>query len=155
MGETALKSGLMKTYIFVDVALAAARLVNELGGEVDQVIPELNSIEAILSNIKTIDELRGQTYKILSSALTFRDNQANSLHGNLIYQAKEYIDSHYSEPKLSLHEVAANANLSASYFCVVFSQEAGQTFKEYLTDVRIGKAKEGRSTRWAGYRLWR
>lgn len=142
VGETALKSGLMKTYIFVDVALAAARLVNELGGEVDQVIPELNSIEAILSNIKTIDELRGQTYKILSSALTFRDNQANSLHGNLIYQAKEYIDSHYSEPKLSLHEVAANANLSASYFCVVFSQEAGQTFKEYLTDVRIGKAKE-------------
>ncbi len=142
LGETALKSSLIKNYIFVDVALAAAKLVNELGGDVDQVIPELISIETTMSNIRTVDELRELTYKILSNALTYRDNQSNGLHGNLIYQAKEYINLHYSEPELSLHEVAANANLSASYFSVVFGQEASQTFKEYLTDVRLSKAKE-------------
>jgi two-component system response regulator YesN len=113
-----------------------------LGGDVDKVIPELNSIETTMSNIKTVEELREQVYKILSDALNYRDSQANGLRGNLIYQAKEYIDLHYIEPGLSLHEVASHANLSVSHFSVVFGQEAGQTFKEYLTEVRISKAKE-------------
>jgi two-component system, response regulator YesN len=142
LGETALKSNLIKNYIFVDIILAIAKLVNDLGGEVDKVIPELNSIEMIMSNIKTIEQLREQAYKILSSALAYRDSQPNGQYRNLIHQAKEYLELHYTDPELSLNEVAAQANLSASHFSVVFSQETGQTFKEYLTKIRINKAKE-------------
>ena len=64
LGETALKSNLIKNYIFVDVVLAIAKLVNDLGGDVDKVIPELNSIEMIMSNIKSIEQLREQVYKV-------------------------------------------------------------------------------------------
>ncbi len=53
LGETALKSYLIKNYLFMDVVVATAKLVNELGGNIDIVIPELNSIETILANIKT------------------------------------------------------------------------------------------------------
>jgi len=60
----------------------------------------------------------------------------------LIRQAKEYIEHHYTDPDLSLNAIAAQANLSASHFSFVFSQENGQTFKEYLTETRINKAKE-------------
>ena len=77
LGETALKSYLIKNYIFVDVVLATAKFVNELGGNIDQVIPELNSIETVLANIKTIEQLREQAHKILVSALAFRDSQTN------------------------------------------------------------------------------
>jgi two-component system response regulator YesN len=142
LGETALKSNLIKSYIFADIVLAIAKMVNELGGEVDNVIPELNSIESVLSNIKTTDQLREQAQKILSSALSYRDSQPNGQYTNLIRQAKEYLDHHYANPDLSLNEVASQVNLSASHFSVVFSQEAGQTFKEYLTEIRINKAKE-------------
>jgi two-component system response regulator YesN len=142
LGETALKSNLIKNYIFVDVILAVAKLVNDLGGEIDKIIPELNSIELVMSSIKTIEQLREQAYKILSSALAYRDSQPNSQYKNLIRQAKKYIEQHYTNPELSLNEVAVQVNLSASHFSVVFSQETGQTFKEYLTEMRIGKAKE-------------
>ncbi len=142
LGETALKSNLIKNYIFVDVILATAKLVNELGGEVDKVIPELSSIEMVMSNIKTIEQLKEQAYKILSSALAYRDSQPNGQYKNMIRQAKEYLEQHYTNPELTLNEVAAQASLSASHFSVVFSQEAGQTFKEYLTEIRINKAKE-------------
>lgn len=142
LGETALKSYLIKNYIFVDVVLATAQLVHELGGKIDQVIPELDSIETILANIKTIEQLREQAQKILASALVFRDRQSNSQYTSLIQRAKEFIESHYQNPDLHLDDVAAQVNLSPSHFSLVFSQEACQTFKEYLTEVRIKKAKE-------------
>ena len=142
LSETALKSNLIKNYIFVDVVLAVAKLVNDLGGEVDKVIPELNSIELIMSNIKTIEQLREQVCQILSSALAYRDGQPRGPYMDLIRQAKQYIECHYNDPELSLNNVAAHANLSASHFSVVFSQETGQTFKDYLTEIRINKAKE-------------
>lgn len=142
LGETTLKSNLIKNYIFVDVVLAIAKLVNDLGGEVEKVIPELNSIEMIMSNIKTIEQLREQVYKILSTALAYRDCQPKGQYKDLIRQTKEYMEHHYTDPELSLNVVAAQANLSASHFSVVFSQETGQTFKEHLTELRIKKAKE-------------
>jgi len=142
LGETALKSNLIKNYIFVDVVLAIAKLVDDLGGEVDQVIPELNSIEMIMSDIKTIEQLREQVCKILSAALAYRDSQPRGQYKDLIRQAKEYIEHQYADPELSLNAVAAQANLSASHFSVVFGHENGQTFKEYLTEIRMNKAKE-------------
>lgn len=142
LGETALRSNLIKNYIFVDVVLAVSKLMKDLGGDVDRVIPELDSIEMTMSSIKTLEQLREQVYKILSNALAYRDGQPKGQYKALIHQAKEYIERHYVDPDLSLSAVAVQANLSASHFSVVFSQETGQTFKEYLTEVRINKAKE-------------
>jgi two-component system response regulator YesN len=142
LGETTFRSYLIKNYIFVDVVLATAKLVNELGGDIDQVIPELNFIEMILTKIQSTEQLKEQVRKILFSAMTFRDNQTGSFHARLIRQTKEYIDTHYMETNLSLNEVASQVNLSPGHFSMVFSQESCQTFKEYLTEIRIKKAKE-------------
>jgi two-component system response regulator YesN len=106
------------------------------------VIPELNSIETILSNVKSIEQLREQAYKIISIGLDYRDGRPDGQHAHLIRQTKEYIEHHYADSELSLNDVAAQANLSASHFSAVFSQETCQTFKEYLTEIRIQKAKE-------------
>ena len=142
LGETALKSNLIKNYIFADVVLATAKLVTDLGGEVDKVVPELNSMEIIMSNIKSMEQLREQVRKIVTTALAYRDDQPKGQYKALIHQANEFIEQHYADPDLSLNEMAALVNLSASHFSVVFSQETGHTFKEYLTDIRIRKAKE-------------
>ena len=142
LAETTLRSTLIKNYIFVDISLATAKLIHDLGGELDKVIPELSSIETILSNVRSVEQLREEAQRIISIGLTYRDSHPNGQHPHLISQAKEYIEHHYADPELSLNEVAAQANLSASHFSAVFSQEAHQTFKEYLTEIRINKAKE-------------
>lgn len=142
IGEVALKSSLVRNYIFMDVVLATAKLVKALNGDIERVIPALGSVEALLANIKTLEELRAQVRNILGSALAFRDGQSSRQYKNLVWQAKAYIEKHFANPELSLGDVAALVSLSVSHFSVVFSQETGQTFKEYLTETRIQKAKE-------------
>ena len=138
----ALKSSLMKNYIMIDLIVAASRFVYELGGQVESIIPEPGSIERILAEITTEDQLREKAREILTWALSFRDRHASEQYHQVAHQAKLYIDQRFNNPELSLNEVASKVNLSASHFSVVFSQQTQQTFKEYLTEVRIKRAQE-------------
>jgi two-component system, response regulator YesN len=142
IAEAVIKSYLLKTYIFMDVVLAIAKLVDGLKGSLDVVIPELNAIDSLLADIKSVEQLKDEMGKLMVDALTFRDSQANGHHVRLIHQAKDYIDLHYMDPDLSLYQIASHVNLSPSHFSTIFSQETSQTFKEYLTTTRINKAKE-------------
>lgn len=142
LGAPAFKSAILKNYIFLDLLFTTARFVQELGGDVDTVLPELDQIETILANIKTIEQLNEYAHQILGRALAFRDNQTGSLHAGVILQAKQYIDQHFTDPEMSLSSVARRVGHSACHFSTVFGEETGQTFKEYLTQTRIKRAKE-------------
>lgn len=58
----------------------------------------------------------------------------------MITRAKDFIDSNQSED-LSLAEVARAVNTSTFYFCKMFKKATGLTFTEYLSRVRVEKAK--------------
>lgn len=58
-----------------------------------------------------------------------------------IANARQYILAHYREP-VTLEEIAGVAGFNASYFSALFKKECGETFLEYLSGVRIAKAKE-------------
>lgn len=60
---------------------------------------------------------------------------------DLIEQAVLYIKQNFSDPELSLGDVASHTNLSSSHFSTVFSQSLGRTFVEYLTEQRLTEAK--------------
>ena len=68
--------------------------------------------------------------------------QEASHTATLVTKARTYIDAHYADPDISLSQVAGHVLLSPTYFSVVFSRAVGETFIEYLTNVRIRKAIE-------------
>lgn len=59
----------------------------------------------------------------------------------LILTAKNYINAN-SAGRIGLDEVAQYVHLSPTYFGVLFKKETGENFTDYLTGVRIEKAKE-------------
>lgn len=59
-----------------------------------------------------------------------------------IESAVAYIRRNYSDPNLSLTEIAAYVHLSEGYLSTNFKRETGITVKNYLTDVRIDAAKK-------------
>jgi AraC family transcriptional regulator len=53
----------------------------------------------------------------------------------------EYISINYDKP-LALNDLAKLAELSPNYFHTVFTQTVGKTLNEFITEIRINKAKE-------------
>lgn len=138
LGETVLDSAIVRHYLLMDVVVTTAKFLGDLGGNPEQIIPDLDLIE----DVRTMEQIRQQVETILLAALAFRDSQANRQYTTLVQQARAHIDRHYADANLSLTEVAGQVHLSPSHFCTVFSQESGRTFKEYLTEIRIQKARE-------------
>jgi AraC-like DNA-binding protein len=58
----------------------------------------------------------------------------------MIRGAKDYVASHQSDP-IKLEQIARALNVSKYHFCRSFKHATGLTFVEYLSRVRIEKAK--------------
>jgi AraC-like DNA-binding protein len=58
----------------------------------------------------------------------------------LIKRAKEYVASHLAD-RIKLGDIARVLNMSLFHFCHTFKQATGQTFVQYLSRVRVDRAK--------------
>lgn len=81
---------------------------------------------------------------IFSKQLVILSNQLVVMQGNaepvIIKRAKEYIQSHQSE-EITLEEVAKHVNTSIFYFCKMFKKYTGLNFTDYVSRLRIERAK--------------
>ncbi len=67
-----------------------------------------------------------------------RDNTTKKV----ILEAKAYIQENYADPELSVDMLCRHLHMSPAYFSTVFKRETGQTYINYLTEVRLQKAEE-------------
>ncbi|MBE2201097.1 MAG: helix-turn-helix domain-containing protein [Anaerolinea sp.] len=142
LAKAAIHSYLVKHYLFVDLILTTAEFISELGGDPTQVIPEIQNVEELLADIKTTNQIRETINKLFSQAFAFRNNHTSHERNRNIHEVKAFIDEHFANPDLMLNDVAAKANLSPSYFSAIFSDEFGESYKEYITRLRMERAKE-------------
>lgn len=71
-----------------------------------------------------------------------RDKNTPIEYSAIVLRVKEYIDENYSDSELNLSKVAIIFNINKTYISKLMKQELGMSFIEYLTDVRLSKAKE-------------
>lgn len=142
INEVAVRSELVKNYGLLDIVLTVSQFVSDLGGKVEQIAPDFNSIERLIQGAKSIDQMNEELKNLIEKALNFRDRQTNHERTILIQEAKAFIDDNFNNPDLHMNSIAKKFNLSSSHFSTVFSQEVGETFRDYLNTLRIDRAKE-------------
>lgn len=59
-----------------------------------------------------------------------------------IYEIKTYIRTHFADKELTVQAVADQIGYSETYLCAFFKKNAGQTVKEFITEVRLDQAKQ-------------
>lgn len=139
---SSLKSSLYIYYIYMDVVLAAAKFLDEIGGNNDIFAPEIRGLENILSRINSIGDLKICLIGVLEKVFICRDSKKKDKYSDVIEKAKFYIKDNFIDPDISLISIANYVNISPNHFSAVFKQEVGQTFIDYLTSTRIKKAME-------------
>ncbi|MCM3128011.1 response regulator [Paenibacillus provencensis] len=100
-------------------------------------LPKLGGFQ----DINDVEDLRGHAIFQFDIVLEALDTWYMDEHRGSIEKAKAYIAEHYSR-ELSLEEVADIAGLNPHYFSKIFHERCGITFIDYLTGIRIEKARE-------------
>lgn len=141
-GERSMESFLFRQYVIMDTYFAAVALLEELGYEAKVLVDRCGGIQEMTSVFLSAESDREHLANILEAAIDLREAVSQKKYNVLLEEAKNYIERHYVDEDISLNSTAASVNLSANHFSRIFSQETGQTFVEYLTFVRMERAKE-------------
>ena len=131
-----------RKYIVTNILIGVSAFLDEIGVGKHVIIDSFGDIDQITEKVTTVSYTKELIEKIFDTALDFRDNNSKQKYASLLSAAEAYIRENYNSEDISLNLVAQVTNVSPSYFSSIFSQEKGITFIEYLTNVRIEKAKE-------------
>lgn len=126
-------------YLRVAALLAARQMIHEAGGHTRDVLEEDQVSEALHTEGEEGFHLLAE---LIRTAMTYRDESGKGISNPNVSRARDYLSRNYADPNLMLQDVAGEVHMSQSHFSTVFSQETGLTFTQYLTALRIGKAKE-------------
>lgn len=142
LGEQNIQSMLFRQYITMDAYITTAGALEKWGHDSKELVEECGDFKSMADMFSTIEQTRDYLKNVFSVAIRIRDRASQKKYARLIEDAKEYIRQNFCSEEISLNMVAASVNLSPNHFSTIFSQEMGQTFIEYLTFVRMEKAKE-------------
>ncbi|WP_339301127.1 helix-turn-helix domain-containing protein [Paenibacillus sp. FSL K6-2441] len=98
---------------------------------------------SLTETAETLAEFQEQFMSLMNQfeACVEEDRQARR-HHSLAMQAKHYIDAHFTDPGLSLVQVSDYLNLQPSALSVIFKEEIGEKFVDYVLKVRMQQAKQ-------------
>lgn len=96
---------------------------------------------ALIYDCDKCDELRRTMKTIMEEIAAYWSDKETDSNDRLIRQCKAYIDQHYMHD-ISLDALAGHFHFNPSYLSNVFKTSAGIGYSDYLTKVRIDKAKE-------------
>ena len=141
IGQEPMGSLVFRNYVVLNVRFSVLSFLKKLGCDDSEISGQ--EMENIMDETgKTIEAAVAYCGKILKKAIAIRDENAGNQNRSVLKLAVDFIDHNYMDEEISLNKAAHVANVSANHFSALFSQNMGQTFTEYLTDLRMSKAKE-------------
>lgn len=140
--EENLKSVLMRQYIIMDAYIVMMSFCEKIEGIEGEMQAQSEELKNSMKAIQTLEEIKNYIRMLLKKIIGVRDTISGRRYSDIIEIAKDQIRKTYMSDEISLNTIAAEVGMSPSYFSSIFSKEMGKTFVEYLTEIRMDRAKE-------------
>ncbi|GGH10262.1 response regulator [Paenibacillus segetis] len=95
-----------------------------------------------ITRFAVLDEVELRMKDLCAKVVAIIKNMRERQSMALVAKAIEYVKQEYMDPNLSLKSVCHHVSMSSSYFSSLFKQTNGTTFIEFVTHLRMEKAKE-------------
>lgn len=99
-----------------------------------------------LGSLETIEDTLAEIKRFCLNILQMQEEKNSNIntqkHVRQIEEIKAYVAQHYSDPGLSLDIIADVVELSSGYIGKLFKSITNTSFSDYLTTVRLERAKE-------------
>lgn len=96
-------------------------------------------LDTVVSSV-SYEELRHWFLQKIGEVCRNISERRTKQNNSIVEKAKIYIGAHYDKD-LSLEDVAKYVDISSYYFSKLFKEEEGKNFVEYVTELRVEKAK--------------
>ena len=140
--EENLKSVLMRQYIIMDAYIVMMSFCEKIEGIEGEMQAQSEELKNSMKTIQTLEEIKNYIRMLLKKIIGVRDTISGRRYSDIIEIAKDQIRKTYMSDEISLNTIATEVGMSPSYFSSIFSKEMGKTFVEYLTEIRMDRAKE-------------
>ena len=138
-------TGLAETADIQNAVLSILSIISEICASYGRNIALLLEGEDLfleLSHANTSARAEELAKRLAVSANEMASGVRENSHIQFVENAKRIIKERYSDSSFGLDQVADEISVSPAYFSTTFKKETGLSFVQYLTNIRLEKAKE-------------
>lgn len=127
--------------IINNIILLSCKTVNELGYNVLEIFGNHFTPYFDIRGISALVQLEEWFLNFFSKINDYINQRRKSRNESLIIEVKEYIDRNFVE-NITLTSLSRKFSISTGYLSILFNDHTGQNFIDYISNLRIQKAKE-------------
>lgn len=127
--------------VFIDFMSYARIITTELNLEKGEALSETKFSYNIFDKLISFDAVKKYVLDIYYSLREYSSGNKPDRYSHLIRKCINFIKQNYQK-NVTLSEAALYLNVSSSYLSLLFKQETGINFSNYLTNYRIEEAKD-------------
>lgn len=126
--------------IIYNIILLSCKTINESGFNVFEIMGDDFSLHFDVKEINNLVQLEEWFLSFFFKVNEYICLKRSSRNENLIAKVKDFVDKNYIK-NITLTSISKDFGISSGYLSVLFNDYIGQNFIDYLSNMRIHKAK--------------
>lgn len=122
-------------------ALEILRKLRFAGIDADKLTDKNADYIKLINSAETYDEIKNTVRDILFGAAKYMYDKKMTEAEDVQQKVIDYIDEHYTDPDISLTQIAKHFYISTSYLSVIIKKTCNEGFSKRLVRMRIDRAK--------------
>ena len=126
--------------MMIEIVIILLNVTREFRSDALQII-DVNDFTLKLHSAKNLSDLLSEIDKITNDSIHHIQLTMDKKYSKIVSDAIEYVKENYVSPDISLKTLSAYLDVNTAYLGRTFKEETGEFFSDFLTKLRIDKAK--------------